>query len=79
MSSTSTGTKVLSAVPQVLVFKPILFLLNTADLLRLVGLEQLHLHSSFYADDMQIYGFCVFSAAFELQNKVSACVAEVSL
>ena len=52
-------------------------LLYTADVLRLI--EQFHLHSYLYADDTQIYGFCAPSAASELQNRVSACVAEVSL
>ena len=41
--------------------------------------RQFHLHSHLYADDMPIYGFCTPSASFELQNRVSACVAEVSL
>ena len=35
--------------------------------------------SHLYADDTQICGFCAPSAASELQNRVSACVAEVSL
>ena len=48
---------VLFGVPQESVHGPILFLLYTADLLRLV--EQFHMHFYLYADDTQIYG--VFS------------------
>jgi len=73
----SVHYKSLFGVPQGLVLGLILFLLYTADLLRLV--EQFHLYSHLYADDTQIYGFSTPSAALELQNRVSVCVAEVSL
>ena len=48
-------------------------------LLYIVLVEQFHLHSHLYADDTQIYGFSSPSKASELQNRVSACIVEVSL
>ena len=56
---------------------PILFVLYTADFLRLVDKYQLCPH--LYADDTQIYGSCPPSAASQLQEQVSACVDEVAL
>jgi len=55
-----------------LVLRPILFLLYTTDLLRLIDLMELH--SYLYADDTQIYGSCASDAAPALQQRISTCV-----
>ena len=54
------------------VLGPILFLLYTADLLRLI--DGMELHSQLYADDTQIYGSCTPDAAPALQQRISTCV-----
>ena len=51
-ANSSTPSAVLYGVPQGLVLRPILFLLYTADLLRLIRRHHLHPHA--YADDTQI-------------------------
>jgi hypothetical protein len=72
----SASSVITCGVPQGSVLGPILFLLYTADLLRLIEHHQLHPH--LYADDTQIYGACSPSATLQFQTRVSECVDEVS-
>jgi len=76
LSTRSTESAVLYGMPQVLVLGLILFLLYTADLLRLIQRHQLHPHA--YADDTQIYGFCHPSMADVLQQRLSDSINDVA-
>ena len=73
--TSSTWTKLVYSVPQESVLGPILFLLYTADLLRLVRAHGLDPH--LYADDTQIYGFCQPGDCSQLQSRVSDCISDV--
>jgi len=55
---------------------PLLFLLYTVDLVRLV--ESFELYPHLYADDTQVYGFCRPGATDTLRNRVADCVAAVA-
>jgi len=76
-SSNSHPAGVKFGVPQDSVLGLILFLLYTADLLRLIELHNLCPHP--YADDTQIYGFCRPGATAQLQDHMTACVDDVAL
>jgi len=75
--SKSTLRMVLCGLPQGSVLGPILFLLFTADIIRLIESHCLNPHV--YADDTQIHGFCRLAAADQLQERISTCIDDVAL
>jgi len=58
------------------VLAPILFLLYTADLIKLVKVRDLHPH--LYTDDTQLYGFCSPDRALALQERVTESISDVA-
>jgi hypothetical protein len=75
-ASRSRRSIIRCGVPQGSVLAAILFLLYTADLLRLIEQHQLRPH--LYADDTQIYGFCPPPSTTQLQNQSSQCIDDVA-
>ena len=62
-------------VPQGSVLGPLLFILYTADVLRIIDRHGLQAHA--YADDLTVYGSCSPSSASELSSKVETCVHDL--
>ena len=61
------------------VLDPILFLLCTANLLRLIRDHSLNPHLCLHADDAQIYGSCAPGSTAQLLSRVSACISDVAV
>lgn len=76
-SSRSTSRPIKCGVLLESVFGPILFLLYTADLLRLIELHHLQLH--LFANDTRVYGTGRPSAVADLQNRAAACIDDMAL
>ena len=71
----SPTSKVLYGVPQGSVLGPVLYVLYTSDVARLV--EALGLGAHLYADDTQLYGHCSPANSFELASRVLRAIDSI--
>ena len=71
----SPPSKVLYGVPQGSVLGPVLYVLYTSDVARLV--EALGLGTHLYADDTQLYGHCSPANSFELASQVLRAIDSI--
>jgi len=75
-STKSAPKLVVYSVPQGSVLGPILYLLDTADLIQLI--ERYDLSTHLYADDIQVYGSCRPSSSAQLLDRMSECLTDVA-
>jgi hypothetical protein len=74
-SKASAFTPVVCGIPQGSVLGPILFIMYTPDLLRIIARHGLLPH--LFADDTQVYGRCSPSHMDDLAARVSACTDDI--